>query len=277
MAGGGCTSRPERYTGCWTRSRLLTRAWRSSPAPPAVLGSTSGGWNGPIGCGSRTASTRWSASPCARWTTQLIPPELMGAHVASGRSHTTGRVHDLDFRAATAVFGHLGIEWDLAKAAPEELEQLRAWIELVKQHRELLLGGDLIRMQLPDLSLDLHGVVAADRSRGHLRGHRGRAFGGGVLGPAPVRRPRPAAALSGHSSDDRLPTDWAQAAVVVGCRTGAGRSVRRARRRQPVRYRVRDGGQLGIELPGGRLMEVGLAAAVVHPEHTVLYHLVAVD
>jgi alpha-galactosidase len=29
-----------------------------------------------------------------------------------------------------------------------------------------LLGGDLIRMQLPDPSLDLHGVVAADRSRG---------------------------------------------------------------------------------------------------------------
>jgi len=44
-----------------------------------------------------------------------------------------------------------------------------------------------------------------------------------------------------------------------------------------VRYRVRNGGQLGIELPGAMLMEVGLAAAVVHPEHTVLYHLVAVD
>ena len=26
-----------------------------------------------------------------RWTTQLIPPELMGSHIASGRSHTTGR------------------------------------------------------------------------------------------------------------------------------------------------------------------------------------------
>jgi len=31
-----------------------------------------------------------------RWTTQLIPPELMGAHIASGESHTTGRQHDLE-------------------------------------------------------------------------------------------------------------------------------------------------------------------------------------
>ena len=54
-----------------------------------------------------------------RWTTQLIPPELMGSHIASGRSHTTGRMHDLDFRAATAIFGHLGIEWDLAKASTD--------------------------------------------------------------------------------------------------------------------------------------------------------------
>ena len=67
-----------------------------------------------------------------RWTTQLIPPELMGAHIASGESHTTGRVHDLDFRAATAVFGHLGIEWDLAKASESELTELAAWIDFYK-------------------------------------------------------------------------------------------------------------------------------------------------
>ena len=76
-----------------------------------------------------------------RWTTQLIPPELMGAHIASGRSHTTGREHDLNFRAATAVFGHLGIEWDLAKASEAELAELGDWISFYKQNRSLLLGG----------------------------------------------------------------------------------------------------------------------------------------
>ncbi len=37
-----------------------------------------------------------------RWTQQLLPPELLGAHVASGVNHTTGRSHDVSFRAGTA-------------------------------------------------------------------------------------------------------------------------------------------------------------------------------
>ena len=212
-----------------------------------------------------------------RWTTQLIPPELMGAHVASGRSHTTGRVHDLDFRAATAVFGHLGIEWDLAKAAPEELEQLRAWIELFKQHRELLLGGDLIRMQLPDPSLDLHGVVAADRSRGifgFTTVGRSEVVSPGRLrfaGLDPQRRYRVTPLMIDYPPIGLRPPLWwgvEQEPVDQYAELAAA---------SRVRYRVRDGGQLGIELPGAMLMEVGLAAAAVHPEHTVLYHLVAVD
>ena len=48
-----------------------------------------------------------------RGASMLIPPELMGAHIGPERSHTTGRRHDLAFRAATALFGHLGIEWNL--------------------------------------------------------------------------------------------------------------------------------------------------------------------
>lgn len=76
-----------------------------------------------------------------RWTTQLLPPEYMGSHIASGRSHTTGRQHDLAFRAGTAVFGHLGVEWDLAKASAEEIPTLRRWIAFYKQERALLLTG----------------------------------------------------------------------------------------------------------------------------------------
>jgi alpha-galactosidase len=100
-----------------------------------------------------------------RWTTQLVPPELMGSHIASGRSHTTGRRHDLGFRAATAVFGHLGIEWDLTRASDAELDELRAWIAFFKRERHLLLGGDLVRMDGADPSLSVHGVLAPDRSR----------------------------------------------------------------------------------------------------------------
>jgi alpha-galactosidase len=100
-----------------------------------------------------------------RWTTQLLPPEYLGSHIASGRSHTTGRWHDLNFRAATAVFGHLGIEWDLARATEAELTELRAWIGFFTAHRDLLLAGDLVRMDGTADGLLVHGVVAPDRSR----------------------------------------------------------------------------------------------------------------
>ena len=99
-----------------------------------------------------------------RWTEQLLPPELLGAHVASGRNHITGRRHDLAFRAGTAVFGHFGIEWDLAEATDDESEQLHRWIELHRRHRALLHSGDVVRLDEHDPALWVHGVVATDRS-----------------------------------------------------------------------------------------------------------------
>ncbi len=100
-----------------------------------------------------------------RWTTQLIPPELMGSHVASGTSHTTGRYHTLTFRAGTALFGHLGIEWDLAKATDEELDGLRTTIAFYKQYRDMLLSGDVVRLDTAEQELFVHGIVAPDKKR----------------------------------------------------------------------------------------------------------------
>ncbi|MFF5081528.1 alpha-galactosidase [Actinoplanes sp. NPDC000266] len=100
-----------------------------------------------------------------RWTTQLVPPEFLGSHIASGRSHTTGRRHSLSFRAATAVFGHLGIEWDITTASPADLSELAEWISRYKDWRDLLLGGDLVRMDGYGDDVLVHGVVAPDRSR----------------------------------------------------------------------------------------------------------------
>jgi alpha-galactosidase len=99
-----------------------------------------------------------------RWTTQLTPPELLGSHIASGRSHTTGRVHDLSFRAATAIFGHFGIEWDLSAATAQELAQLKEWVSFYKANRRLLMGGDLVRLDFPDPNVLAHGIVAPDHS-----------------------------------------------------------------------------------------------------------------
>ncbi|MDO5534756.1 MAG: alpha-galactosidase [Propionibacteriaceae bacterium] len=99
-----------------------------------------------------------------RWTGQLLPPELLGSHIASAQSPTTGRAHDLTFRASTAVFGHLGVEWDLAAASPDELAELGAWIGWWKEHRAALLGGDLVRVDVPEGDAWVHGVVTPERA-----------------------------------------------------------------------------------------------------------------
>lgn len=98
------------------------------------------------------------------WTGQLLPMELMGSHVASGRSHTTARWHDLNFRAATAVFGHFGIEWDLTKATEEEFEQLEWWVRWYKQNRDTICTGSLVRGDLPDPEVYFKGVVAENKA-----------------------------------------------------------------------------------------------------------------
>ena len=100
-----------------------------------------------------------------RWTALLLPPELTGAHVGAPVAHTTGRRHTLDFRAGTALFGHLGIEWDLAEASEADLDRLTAWVGAYRDLRELLHTGDVVRSDHPDPALWVHGVVAPDRSR----------------------------------------------------------------------------------------------------------------
>src|SRR4029079_2215587 len=73
-----------------------------------------------------------------RWTQLLLPPELVGSHVGPPRSHTTGRTHDLSFRGGTALWGHMGVEWDLPTASPDEMDELAAWITVHKLLRPLL-------------------------------------------------------------------------------------------------------------------------------------------
>jgi alpha-galactosidase len=99
-----------------------------------------------------------------RWTGQLVPPEYLGAHVSAPFSHQTGRYMPLSLRCATALFGHLGIEWDITQATSEELAELAAWITLYKQHRTLLHNGRVIRLDTPDDTAWMQGVVAADQS-----------------------------------------------------------------------------------------------------------------
>jgi alpha-galactosidase len=99
-----------------------------------------------------------------RYTQFAIPPELLGSHIGPTRSHTTGRVHSLAFRAITALFGHAGIEWDITDTTGEERLELASWAAYYKRKRGLLHSGRTVRVEQPDETSFVHGVIAHDRS-----------------------------------------------------------------------------------------------------------------
>ncbi len=99
-----------------------------------------------------------------RGFTMLFPPEVMGAHIGPRTAHTTHRVQPLGFRTATALFGSLGIEWNLLDADADGRAQVAAAIALYKRCRSLLHGGDVVRVDHDDPSALVHGVVSQDRS-----------------------------------------------------------------------------------------------------------------
>lgn len=69
---------------------------------------------------------------------QFMPPELMGAHIGTAPSHSTGRSQPLDFRAAVACQGHFGIELDLDRLLPGEADRIGEWIAFYRHWRSLL-------------------------------------------------------------------------------------------------------------------------------------------
>lgn len=99
-----------------------------------------------------------------RWTSQLIAPEYLGAHVSAPVSHQTRRQLGLPMRAAVAMFGAFGVEWNITKASEAELAELAEWIALYKTWRPLLHTGRVVRFTpAEDQNVQLNGVIAADR------------------------------------------------------------------------------------------------------------------
>ncbi len=99
--------------------------------------------------------------PIQKYTGVLVPPELMGAHIGSPVAHSTGRASSLALRAATALFGHLGIEWDITEASDAERAELAAWVRLHKRMRTLAHSGRFVHADLGDPAMDLRGVISS--------------------------------------------------------------------------------------------------------------------
>jgi alpha-galactosidase len=179
-----------------------------------------------------------------RWTAQLVPYEFLGSHVAAARSHQTGRVSSLAFRAATALFGQFGIQWNLAEATPAELDELAQWVGIYKRFRGLLHSGRIVRLDGPDRGVLVHGVVSPDRRE---------ALFGYVQLDETVHVP-PAFRLPGLAAGTRY----------------------RIEEVRPTPKRVSTWAGHGVEADGAALDAVGLPAPPRAPESVLVAHAVAV-
>jgi alpha-galactosidase len=209
-----------------------------------------------------------------RWTVQLIPPELMGAHIASAQSHTTGRYHELNFRASTAIFGHLGVEWDLTDAGPRELDELAKWIALFKKQREMLLTGTVLRADFPDETFAVGGVVSTDLSTGIYALTSLARSEVSLLGRIRLpgldrgRRYRVTPLMLDFPPSGLKPPPWWRVTQV-----GGDPYEQRALHAQS---RFVASGSPEVVLSGAALATAGLSAPVVDPEHSILYLVEAI-
>jgi alpha-galactosidase len=183
-----------------------------------------------------------------RWTGLLLPPEVVGSHIAGGVSHTTGRRHSLAFRAATAIFGHLGIEWDLTQLTAVDRAHLTAAVAAYRSLRPLLHAGVTVRSDELDDSALLHGVVS----------------------------PTGDEAVYCYVQLASSPTEAPVAVTLPGLRD----STRYAVRLLPVggnpstqQVRPPSWTRSGITLDGRSLRTVGLRLPVLHPEQALFLQL----
>lgn len=185
------------------------------------------------------------------YTGLVVPPELLGAHVSGPRSHSTGRSHDLSFRAGTALFGHFGIEWDISAIDEETARELGSWVAFHKRMRSLLHTGRTVRADTADSATSVYGVVAQDG-------------GEALYAVAQLRTgesyPPGRVTLPGLEPDRRYEVRLAEPSAPL---TGPGQSGLPWTERETV-------------LTGRTLGRVGLQAPVLHPEQLVLLSVTAV-
>lgn len=97
-----------------------------------------------------------------RYTSLVVAPELMGMHLTSPVVHSSGRTVSLGVSGAVALFGHFGIEWDLASVSDQDRDAIAWWVALAKRLRPLIATGRTVHVDGTDPGIDVRGMVAPD-------------------------------------------------------------------------------------------------------------------
>ncbi|RXZ51121.1 alpha-galactosidase [Agromyces fucosus] len=160
-----------------------------------------------------------------RWTSLLMPPELLGAHVGAATAHVTGRSSSIDFRAITSMVGSFGIEWDIREATADERASLAGWIAEFVRLRPLIERGRIHRLET-EPSIIAQTVVSTDRahaiatiatvdSPAHLPGAALRLTGLDPEAAYRVTRVRPEASVD-PTTTRRQPDWWTEPGIWPG-------------------------------------------------------------
>jgi alpha-galactosidase len=178
----------------------------------------------------------------------LFPPEVMGAHIGPPTSHTTARTQSLDLRGASALFGHLGVEWNIVGAGPEARERLAKVIAVHKRFRPLLHSGRVRRFDHPNVEVVAHAVIAADQSE----------------------------ALVSVAQVATSPTHPVAPVRITGLDPGRQYRVEEVplpgHRRGPAKS-APDWVAQGVTVSGQTLATVGVSLPILHPESAMLIHV----
>lgn len=188
-----------------------------------------------------------------RGASYFFPLCVTGAHVGPQKCHITRRTLSMDFRTATAFFGHMGLELDLMNESDDDLETLKQAVSLHKKHRRLLHEGDFVRLDSSDY-LNVVGVVAKDQSEalfscaktnGHTTTLPGRFR---FTGLAPDKRYRARIIWPSKNTSVTTPS-IIEAADLLG---------------------------EGSVFSGEALLVHGIQLPLMHPESCIIYHFTAV-
>ncbi len=95
-------------------------------------------------------------------TSFFYPPCVMGAHFSTVPNHITGRTASVEARMAAALSGTFGFELDLTRYTPEQLAELRPFVDFYRAHGALLRSGELWRLCPPDGSGAAWAIASGD-------------------------------------------------------------------------------------------------------------------
>lgn len=268
----------------WDHNKLVTEAVSPRSGKPAVHAQTlavykiftdlkaahpgleiescsSGG--GRVDLGILAVADRIWASDCVdpveradiqRYTSLLVPPEMIGEHVGASPAHSTHRDTSQELRMCMAFFGHMGIEWNLLKEPQADIDKLGAWVAAFKEHRADFATGRVQHADSPDAAVRLDGVVSADGARAVYRFTQ--LTTSATYPAAPVKLPGLEAGAVYRVRP--LPVNF----DISGYRCG----------QSPLGWWT----EQGVELSGEALMTYGLRPPALHPAQAVLIEVTRV-